>query len=357
MPLNITSDIERQIREFEDRLTQSREASTSLGRQYYDQWVGSGAPYRSITDAVTNRLFDLLGPSQASSTFRGRFTGNPFALQSGYTAEQYAKGLESPITRGAGLPFKYGVTDFLKDLVPTGSAYIQPKRARDIFSSLPQDLLGRTTTNEAAYQLTQMSPGELYDLYSAQYSPTGSIFEQRRRGNEQTDVLRQLESVEGGDVGELRYFQGLSTGVNFSKYNQTVSEPYKNMGANFVQTVTANDPTYLQAVEMALPGATNALKNMTVGQVLRMQADYWQSPEGQRDPDQAKALQFVQQYGYWPSSIEAKAGKSGIGAGTWGPPPSPDDEIPPPGPGGGPGGDWSIDPNDWITKLPKARLF
>ena len=305
MPINITPDIERQLREFEQQLTSNEDVR--------NQWIGGNAPYRSMTEALTNRLFDLLGPSQASSTYRRRFTDNPFALQSGYTASTYARGVQDQARRDLfETPGKYEITDFLKEQVPSGSAFIDPRTARGIFSSLPQDVLGRTSTNEATYQLTQMNPGQLYDLYAAGYTPTASALEQRRRANEQTDVLRRLENVQGGDVGELQFFQGMSAGVDFAKYNQNVAPALQNLGANYLQTIQTAAPAYYQS--LVSWAANNDLDmqdiaQMTTGQILAAQASYWQGGQGSRDPNRAKAFAFSQQYGYFPSILEAQSGK------------------------------------------------
>ena len=310
MALDISRDTQNQLREFERKLREEP--------SFRDQYLNNRT--RTVEQAVTDRLFRLLG-GQTSANFRNRFTDNSFALQGAYNVKDYTRRLGDTWVGP-----DYSFTDFLTETVPTGNAFAGRNEVRDLFTRLPATFADSgyegdpmATQKTGAYlDLRNMTPGDLYSLYATQYRPTASGIEGRRREREAGDYLQRFEGVnEQPWANMVLPTQRMAAQVDFAKYNTTVSEPYKNMGAKYVQTVTANDPTYLQEIEMFFPGMTEGLKDMTIGQVLRMQADYWQSPAGQRHPLHQNAISFATQYGYWPSLIEVKTGKSGIGAGDW----------------------------------------
>src|SRR3990167_9949853 len=104
----------------------------------------------------------------------------------------------------------------------------------------------------------------------------------------------------------------MSAGVDFAKYNASVTPALQNLGANYLQTIQTAAPAYYQSlVSWAANNGLNMqdIGKMTTGQILAEQARYWQSGQGSRAPNRQKAFVFSQQYGYFPSILEAQSGK------------------------------------------------
>lgn len=283
---DISPEIEQQLRDFEQEyLSQTPEYQRQFGR--------------SLEEAVTNKLMRLLGTG-VSSSFRNRFLNNLGALQSGFDVWGLEQG------RDIALP-PTDFSQYLTSRVESGDPFIEANRAKGIFAGLPAILNAQTEPGGVTGFLATSTPERVFDIYAAATRPTASAYERFRRGAERESFIDQYAD-EYDAFAKLRNLQAKATGVDFAKYNQSVSAPYQNLGANYLETVQANNPEYYQQLQTAFQrqgGDINDLAGWTIGRVLAAQAQYWNSADGYSDPDQPKARAFVQQYGYWPSSLEA----------------------------------------------------